>query len=564
MAKFNIGTLFGDRNLHNMLNRVDDLVTTLGKQKKPDADIKDNSSVALNQFIESLKEDQKSGESEPGNLQQLLQNITIPAQRSNRYRIYDEIYSSVQLIKSIVRVYINNTLQKDIVTGKSIVYLESSELKTDTEVTKKYKKFCQAVVKTYEIEKKLTDNILHDILRYGDHYIEIIDLKEDVIGLPGTKDMQSANSPHTGGLTSDTKMLVDSKKYDIDSTKMILETIDYIEKRTKQNGDTETGIDQKMNDCIGRVVDHIVEFDSIERSDVDINMMYPMFESIQDRSKKEKIDSFEEGDLARILLRFHSPKNIVALTTVHNNSVLGYVEVKESKKIEVTPGVGMQFASVIKQISAVSKSKSEDHGAVVRRIVNQIIAKMVKNMKLPSISTQGRSSKEVNRDYEEAIHKNLGDDLFYLVKKLYIESDPQQGDQMTKIQIRFIPTDRMIGMVRNPIEYTPYGTSIIDSLIYPGKLYLLTQLTNIVTKLSRSALIRKWTIETGPREQHTNLMNKLKRELRNQRITVDDIFKSIPKIMSDFKDVILLTKKGVKFVDVNLASFSSNAVDKTW
>lgn len=51
-------------------------------------------------------------------------------------------------------------------------------------------------------------------------------------------------------------------------------------------------------------------------------------------------------------------------------------------------------------------------------------------------------------------------------------------------------------------------------------------------------------------------MNKLKRELRNQRITVDDIvsFKSIPKIMSDFKDMILLTKKGTKFVDVDVQS----------
>ena len=497
MAMFNIGTLFGDPNLHGMLGRVDSLVTALDKQKKPDGDIKDNSSIALNQFIESLKDEQKGDGAESGNLQQLLQTITIPAQRSNRYRIYDEIYSSVQLIKSIVRVYINNTLQKDIVTGKSVVYLESSEFKTNTEVIKKYKKFSQSVIKTFEIEKKLTENILQDILRYGDHYIEIIDLKEDVMGLPGTKDIQRGNAGNGKASTNAPRVLSDAFRPKLTQSQLLTETTNYVNLRIKQPN--ENNLETRMIDCIDRVVDHILEFEKIDTSDVDIGLspIYEQFmneDSETSKDKKQKnIDSFVENDLARILLRFHTPKNIVVLTTTHNNSVLGYVEIKESKKIEVSPGVGMQFASVIKQISAVSKGKTEDHGAIVRRIVNQIIAKMVKSMGLPQVQTQGRSVTDVNRDYENAIHKNMGDDLFYLVKKLYIESDPQQNDSLTKIQIRFIPTDRMISMVRNPIEYSPYGTSIIDALIYPGKLYLLTQLTNIVTKLSRSALIRKWT-----------------------------------------------------------------------
>ena len=51
-------------------------------------------------------------------------------------------------------------------------------------------------------------------------------------------------------------------------------------------------------------------------------------------------------------------------------------------------------------------------------------------------------------------------------------------------------------------------------------------------------------------------MQKLKREIRNQRVTVDDIvsFKAIPKILSDFKDMMILTKKGTKFVDVDVQS----------
>jgi len=46
------------------------------------------------------------------------------------------------------------------------------------------------------------------------------------------------------------------------------------------------------------------------------------------------------------------------------------------------------------------------------------------------------------------------------------------------------------------------------------------------------------------------------RELRNQKVTVDDIlsFKSIPKVLSDFKDMILLSKKGQRMIILKCAS----------
>ena len=569
MAKFNLGSLLGDRDLNNMISRVDDLVDNLGKNKTPDPELKDGSSNAINEFMAMAKEEDSPLEGGMSSIEKMLQNITIPAQRSNRYRIYDEIYSSVQIIKSIVRVYITSTIQKDIITGKSIVYVEAPEYKTDNDETKKYKKYAQAVINSFGIERQLNEKLLHDLLRYGDHYIELIDLHNDVANLPGASQLSAAqHSPTHGGKVGaqagDTKILTDS-----DEMRVLEEAFDYIDKRTSVNGVvTEAEKLTKINDCVDKLVDCMCIFDDVSASNIDVHQHMQdlsetdfklITEAKDDKASSghSKIDSFEENMLNRILLRFHSPKNMVVLTTAHNNSIVGYVEVKEHKAVEVTPGVGMQFASVIKQISAISKSKVEDHSAVVRRIINRIIAKLVDKLDLNTIDRSGKTPSEVHKEYEDAIHAKLGDDLFYMVKRLYLESDPEKNEQFRKVNIRFIPRNRIIPLSLNPVEYSPYGTSIIDPLIYPGKLYLLSQLTNIVTKLSRAALIRKWTIETGPREQHTNLMQKLKRELRNQRITVDDIvsFKSIPKIMSDFKDMILLTKKGVKFVDVDVQSF---------
>ena len=52
------------------------------------------------------------------------------------------------------------------------------------------------------------------------------------------------------------------------------------------------------------------------------------------------------------------------------------------------------------------------------------------------------------------------------------------------------------------------------------------------------------------------LIQKLKRELYNTRVTFDDLasFKSIPKILSDFKDMFILSKGGNKPIDVEIAS----------
>jgi len=69
-------------------------------------------------------------------------------------------------------------------------------------------------------------------------------------------------------------------------------------------------------------------------------------------------------------------------------------------------------------------------------------------------------------------------------------------------------------------------------------------------------------LNISPREYHSNQIQKLKRELKNQRVTVDDImsFKSVPKVLSDFKDVIIVSKKGQKFVDFELQSMHDSNI----
>lgn len=543
MKKFNLGSLFGDRDLENMLSRVDNLTNTLSLNQRSVTKYNDNSSEALQDFLDVLKD--STDQQESGNINQMLQSITVPAQRTNRYMIYDEIYSSVQIVKSILKVYINNILQRDVITGKCIIYAENTEYKSNTSQIEKYKKFSQNIVNYFKLETQLNQKISVDLLKYGDHFIEIIDLKSDISDLPTART--------NGDVVSKTPNIISS------DTKLITESLEYINLRFKSV--TESNKLVVQNAAIDSFIELVFEIqDKSSSHEIDISQANIIFEAeTENKNKKDrkgKIDAFQESLLNRFVLRYHDPKKIVMLTTAHNNSVLGFVEIREARKMEITAGVGMQFASMIKQISAVSKDKKEDHSVIARKIVRRVIEKLVSKLDITKSADTGKTKDQINKEYEQQLYDKLGEDLFYVVKKLYIESDPQSEQQLTKVNVRFIPTDRMIHFCYNPNEYSPYGTSVIDALVYPGKLYLLSQLTNIVTKLSRAALIRKWTIETGPREHHTNLMQKLKRELRNQRISVDDIvsFKSIPKILSDFKDMILFTKKGQRFVDVDVQS----------
>ena len=105
---FNIGSLFQDKDLENLVNRIDTVTDTLyqnSKKEKTD----DLSNVALSEVLNVIKDsDSNETNNNQNEIQQLLERITIQSDRLGRYRSYNEIHSSVQLLKRIITVYTNN------------------------------------------------------------------------------------------------------------------------------------------------------------------------------------------------------------------------------------------------------------------------------------------------------------------------------------------------------------------------------------------------------------------------------------------------------------------------
>ena len=61
---------------------------------------------------------------------------------------------------------------------------------------------------------------------------------------------------------------------------------------------------------------------------------------------------------------------------------------------------------------------------------------------------------------------------------------------------------------------------------------------------------------------HSGMIQKLKRELYNTRVTIDDLtnFKSMPKLLSDFKDMFILSKGGQRAIDVEVQSMGDPSI----
>jgi len=528
MPRLNIGSLFGDKDLDNMLNRVDTLIDTLSKQHQTGND-KDITDTALREVLTAIEE--KNSPTDESSVQGLLEKLSISPERLNRYNTYDEIYRSVQILKRIVAVYINNCLQRDILTGKAISLKQVDKSAHQEIVRVQYKDFSTSCIDHYKLEKKLSDNILQSILRYGDHFIEIIDLQEDIIGFPAS--------------TTNT-------------TSFLTEALAYIENRIQRNGLNDSLKDGLIKDCQNKLYDTLIEVTDKPISDPQLEESKYIYEKETIPLKLDKNNIFDKKQLNRVILRFHKPHKICILSI--DDIIIGYVEIKEKVSSDKTLGVGARFATMVNQLNYMKGGGNTNNEVIIKDLIQKIVFNIVKKINVERDSDPSKSKLEINKEYENLIHKSVGDDLFFMLKKLLHNSDFNEG--FKKLSVRFIPTSRIVRLVYNPIDYFPYGTSVLDPLVYPGKLYLLNQLTNTVSKLSRAALIRKWTIETGPREYHSNQIQKLKRELKNQRVTVDDImsFKSVPKVLSDFKDVIIVSKKGQKFVDFELQSMHDSNI----
>ncbi len=462
----------GDDQLKNIDSRIEDLFNKIPNDSEEFTSAEDLTSDVVDSII---------GDTNESEMAQLFENISIPHERIQRYGVYTELNRAVPIIKRIIRVYVTNILQKNPVDGKCILFKEQMTEDKDKQKIKTVKKYSQEIVKQFNLVYKFKNRIVPLMLLYGDSFIEIIDVKEK------EKEFKLKDINYDSYLT-ETKTLYN----------------DVINFKTNQDNNL---FKQKK-----------------------IESFYEQFANIL---VEEQIDNFDDENtegknFSNILLRIHKPHNIISLTNNYGTCI-GYLEINKASDStgSVTDVSQMLSQTVGKLTQNIGLNNNLNQDDILNKIIHHVIKMLLKKSK---------ASDNVSSDMDSII-KNMDENVYAFLKRMIIEQglNEKSKKKFNRLTTKFIKNKNMINFQIPSSDNFPYGGSIVEPLVFPGKLYILSQLSNVITKLSRAALVRTWTIDVGNTQMQSGQIQKLKRELYNSRVTIDDLssFKSIPKILSD-------------------------------
>jgi hypothetical protein len=244
----------------------------------------------------------------------------------------------------------------------------------------------------------------------------------------------------------------------------------------------------------------------------EINIDYSMFTEDTDSKDEEKND---KERLRNMQLIFHEPTYVLKLQSSLFPVCFGYL---------LFPPMYITGAR-----------------SIADQTINNICVAILKNLekKIPNI-------KEFNADDQ------LKDIIRNMVK---------QSDQNKALEIRFVPTDKMVHFMVPTTKYHPYGESIFDSSQYSAKVVIALETALAIQRLSRSTEKRKIAIEIGLPRDARKAIEAMKEEFRKRKVSLDSFgtVDTIPSMITTFEDIYIPQKDGKPFVDVT--TFTEGNVD---
>ena len=155
------GQFFKDDSLENFDARIDSLVSQFPSTEKGEP-----VDLLSGDFISSFMEHSSKDE-----LEKVLAGISVSRDRLERYAVYDEAYKYVPILKRMMKVYVANILQKNPVTGKSVLIQESGDLtkekRQNKEILESAKDFADKCIKSFDLLARLKNKILPNELTYA-------------------------------------------------------------------------------------------------------------------------------------------------------------------------------------------------------------------------------------------------------------------------------------------------------------------------------------------------------------------------------------------------------------
>lgn len=540
----NININVSSRNDENFSRELSTALKTLNDPSdKNNVFTSDNTSEINNLFFQNKTEQ---------DFNSLFNDVKVPTERLTRYTMYDEFIETIPIMKPILDTYLDNLIPKNPISNKCFQYKSAyllnntSGAKENEEDVARASRLQEAIMTHFDLAFKLRNKILPDRLKYGDVFVEVVDLELLASRIDSFQNLGKYINSANGLIEYDMPKM---KQY---STELFESRLDDL---LKNNIGNKNEIDSQLENFYATIGKYFSDHVQVPE-DLLYQLQYlqeqKLMEAENDKTNKNNDEVSYNFD--KILLRIINPKDIIILETKSGTRV-GYIEVSRtvaSVFSNITQGLSATVGKIIstQQSNQVNKSNRD---TLINKMVKFVYDKISEDIKVNNQDNPDVTIAQ-NKLIESAL-KNIQPQLIETIKKIVVEQSLNTDNILNKINTRFIPVHKIVhfatpGNTRN----NPYSASIFDQIILPSKLYMLSQLSNVITKLSRASVIRKWRFETGASNRHTELLQNLKKQLFNSRITLDDLsnFRTVPKIFSDYKDMFVFTKQGQSLIDVDV------------
>jgi hypothetical protein len=429
-----LSQLLNDPNLDNFDTRVDNLINQLGALNQT-VQIEPLTSDFISSFVENAPTD---------DLEKLFSSVVVSRDRLERYNIYDEAYRYVPIIKRMLKVYLANILQKNPTTGKCLLIREAADIpseKKNIELINEAKKFADDCIKKFDLITKLKNKIIPNKLVYGDCFLEVIDINEE------SKKKESATNISTVTLFESE---IRNMNTDLEQMKF------------KRNGSSAT---DQLDNMLNKLSKYLVE----------VEQYVPAVEQQTEKTTDEKTIVYND-----IVIKIHKPHNIVVLQTDYG-SALGYLEVSK-EDIPQNFNLTQSLSTIVGKITTIMGKDMIPQDTITDRLVRYIVKQ--------ALEKSGAFVAGAEQSIDD-LFRGLDPNILVFIKRLIIEQGlNQKTASYNRIRIRFIPVSRMVHFLIPSAEFEPYGVSFIDPLVFHSKLYILSQLSNVILKLSRAAPVR--------------------------------------------------------------------------
>ena len=495
--------------------------------------------------------------------------FSVSLERKRRYDIYEQMLDSNYLSFRILRAYINGILIKNAQT-KSFMNVNLTDEKRalletlGKDIGNSYVKFIKAIIMKYKLQDKLKDVLVPRTLLYGNQFVEIVDLnllenisQHEQILMEASSILKGDKKPNKN--KKDSKEQLESGVFIFESNfdcfendlemveynkKLLAETSLYQGARSQAKVLEENNVNTSEHAHQLYGIDSLFEDSSFNLSSYDLSFLDNPEKSSDKKYTLEDISKLDMTKLKDIHLNYISPRNVIIIEK--DSYVYGYLVVEDlpnQKNNETVIDSFKRFSSGINGSLTTKEETKEATDDVVDKLTKEVLTKVVHNIRLNKARSLGN-----NFDYFNTL--NISDEALTSLKVLIYSKIKKKS----KLKFRFLSPESIVNFGCNVDKFAPYSTSVFDPLVGPVKLYTLALMSSVVSRLSRASVMRKWTIETGGKRNHKEIVDKTKNELKSKAISYDKIntIQNISEIVTDFKDMATISINGQRYIDMEV------------